>query len=117
MAVYMGIWIDGTNKPASDAAIASVFVYAVGWSIGLCTVQYLYGTEIYPTRIRSVCYATNMALHWFFPGPWWWMGWRASVDLEGSETKPFGRGSSSGKDSSGRESEKGPFAHERKTDV
>ncbi|KAJ0317723.1 hypothetical protein Brms1b_004728 [Colletotrichum noveboracense] len=170
MAVYMGIWIDGTNKPASDAAIASVFVYAVGWSIGLCTVQYLYGTEIYPTRIRSVCYATNMSLHWFFQfavvrttpnmfvsldvwgayvfwacvcavglvvlGLWapetkgipmermeelfsgpWWMGWRASVDLEGSETKPFGRGSSSGKDSSGRESEKGPFAHERKTDV
>ena len=30
------------------------------------TVQYLYGTEIYPTRIRSACYACNMALHWFF---------------------------------------------------
>lgn len=29
-------------------------------------MQYLYGTEIYPTRIRSVCYACNMALHWFF---------------------------------------------------
>lgn len=66
MAVYMGIFIDSQNKAASDAAIASVFVYAVGWSIGLCTVQYLYGTEIYPTRIRSVCYATNMMIHWFF---------------------------------------------------
>lgn len=66
MAVYMGIWIDSQNKSASDAAIASVFVYAVGWSIGLCTVQYLYGTEIYPTRIRSVCYAANMVIHWFF---------------------------------------------------
>ncbi|KAM0278719.1 hypothetical protein ACHAQH_005013 [Verticillium albo-atrum] len=66
MAVYMGIWSDGSNKAASNAAIASAFVYAVGWSIGLCPVQYLYGTEIYPTRIRSVCYATNMALHWFF---------------------------------------------------
>ncbi|KAM0330647.1 hypothetical protein ACHAQA_003597 [Verticillium albo-atrum] len=66
MAVYMGVFVDSGNKAASDAAIASVFVYAVGWSIGLCTVQYLYGTEIYPTRIRSVCYATNMALHWFF---------------------------------------------------
>jgi len=32
----------------------------------LCTVQYIYATEIYPTRIRSVCYATNMTLHWFF---------------------------------------------------
>lgn len=35
MAVYMAIWRDGSNKSASDAAIASVFVYAVGWSIGL----------------------------------------------------------------------------------
>jgi hypothetical protein len=66
MAVYMALWKGSSNKSASDAAIASVFVYAVGWSIGLCTVQYLYGTEIYPTRIRSVCYAVNMALHWFF---------------------------------------------------
>ncbi|OHF02052.1 hypothetical protein CORC01_02631 [Colletotrichum orchidophilum] len=164
MAIYMAIWIDGTNKPASDAAIASVFIYAVGWSIGLCTVQYLYGTEIYPTRIRSVSYASNMALHWFFQfavvrvtpnmfvslnvwgayvfwacvcgaglvilGLWapetkgipmekmeelfsgrWWMGWRASVDLASSETKPFGRG-----DSSGEESKEGAFTHDRKTD-
>ncbi|KAL7793208.1 general substrate transporter [Trichoderma ceciliae] len=66
MAVYMGIWIGSQNKPASDAAIASVFIYAVGWSIGLCTIQYLYGTEILPTRIRGVCYATNMTVHWFF---------------------------------------------------
>ncbi len=66
MSIYMSLFINSGNKYASDAAIASVFVYAVGWSIGLCTVQYLYGTEIYPTRIRSVCYATNMALHWFF---------------------------------------------------
>jgi MFS family permease len=55
-----------SNKTASNAAIASIFVYAVGWSIGLCTIQYLYGTELFPTRIRGVCYAVNMALHWFF---------------------------------------------------
>ncbi|KAL7939090.1 general substrate transporter [Trichoderma chlorosporum] len=66
MAVYMGVWINAQNKPASDAAVASVFIYAVGWSIGLCTIQYLYGTEILPTRIRSVCYAANMTVHWFF---------------------------------------------------
>jgi len=66
MAVYMAVWRDAENKAASDAAIASVFIYAVGWSIGLCTVQYLYSTEIYPTRIRNVCYAFNMACHWFF---------------------------------------------------
>lgn len=39
---------------------------SVPQSIGLCTVQYLYGTEVFPTRIRSVSYATSMALHWFF---------------------------------------------------
>ncbi|KAL7821945.1 general substrate transporter [Trichoderma gracile] len=66
MAVYMGLWMDSHNKPASDAAVASVFIYAVGWSIGLCTIQYLYGTEILPTRIRGVCYAFNMTVHWFF---------------------------------------------------
>ncbi|KAM4058689.1 major facilitator superfamily protein [Hirsutella rhossiliensis] len=66
MAIYMALWRDSGNRAASDAAVASVFVYAVGWSIGLCTVQYLYGTEILPTRVRSVCYATNMAIHWLY---------------------------------------------------
>lgn len=64
----MGVWVshEHADKRASEAAIASVFIYAIGWSIGLCTVQYLYGTEIFPTRIRSVCYAFNMSLHWLF---------------------------------------------------
>lgn len=146
MAVYMGVWVshDLVSKPGSDAAIASVFIYAVGWSIGLCTVQYLYGTEIFPTRIRSVCYAFNMALHWFFQfavvrvtpnmfvnlhiwGTYvfyaaicaiglvllglgapetkgvpmermeelfsghWWMGWKAKVDLDASDTQTLRR--------------------------
>ncbi|KUI73071.1 Quinate permease [Cytospora mali] len=146
MAVYMGVWVyhQKSNKSASDAAIASVFVYAVGWSIGLCTVQYLYGTEIFPTRIRSVCYAVNMALHWLFQFAvvrvtpnmfvslhvwggytfWaavctiglvvlglgapetkgvpmermeelfaghWWMGWKARVDLDSSDTQTLRR--------------------------
>ncbi|KAK5702751.1 hypothetical protein LTR97_003697 [Elasticomyces elasticus] len=65
MACYMSQDASG-NKSASDAAITSIFIYAVGWSVGLCTVQYLYGTEVFPTRIRSVSYATSMALHWFF---------------------------------------------------
>ncbi|KAI9370988.1 general substrate transporter [Aspergillus egyptiacus] len=54
------------NKPASNAAIASIFIYAVGWSIGLCTIPYLYGTEIFPTRIRNVSYAVSMSAHWLF---------------------------------------------------
>lgn len=69
--IYMGIYMGlqpgaAANHNASNAAVASVFVYAVGWSIGLCTVPYLYGTEVFPTRIRNVSYAVSMALHWFF---------------------------------------------------
>ncbi|KAJ5221860.1 uncharacterized protein N7469_010747 [Penicillium citrinum] len=67
MGSYMGLQPGSAdNKSASDAAIASVFIYAVGWSIGLCTVPYLYGTEIFPTHIRNTCYAISMGLHWFF---------------------------------------------------
>ncbi|KAJ5154811.1 Major facilitator superfamily domain general substrate transporter [Penicillium coprophilum] len=67
MAIYMGLGPGSAdNRNASNAAIASVFVYAVGWSIGLCTVPYLYGTEIFPTRIRNLSYAISMGLHWFF---------------------------------------------------
>jgi sugar porter (SP) family MFS transporter len=64
MAIYFGA-IDSGNRHASDAAIASVFVYAIGWSIGLCTIPYIYGAEIFPTKNRSFAYATTMSLHWF----------------------------------------------------
>ncbi|KAJ5288199.1 hypothetical protein N7478_003885 [Penicillium angulare] len=67
MGAYMGLQPGSAdNENASNAAIASVFIYAVGWSIGLCTIPYLYGSEIFPTRIRNVCYASSMGLHWFF---------------------------------------------------
>lgn len=42
-AIYAALWIGSADKPTSDVAIASV---------GLCTVQCLYGTEIHPTRAR-----------------------------------------------------------------
>jgi len=54
------------NKNATDFAIFTVFLYAVGWSVGLCTVQFLYATEIFPTRIRGVCYAISLVVQWFF---------------------------------------------------
>ncbi|PLB33627.1 putative MFS quinate transporter [Aspergillus candidus] len=75
MAAYMGLTPSSTsthhphhpqNKPASTAAILSIFIYAIGWSIGLCTIPYLYGTEIFPTRIRNISYGLSMSLHWFF---------------------------------------------------
>jgi hypothetical protein len=67
MAVYMGEQPgSGANKAASNAAIASIFVYAFGWSIGLCIMQSIYGTEMFPTRLRGICYAITMTVHWFF---------------------------------------------------
>ncbi|KAH8812115.1 putative transporter [Xylogone sp. PMI_703] len=65
---YIGAYL-GTktsSKSASDAAIAMVYVYALGYSVGLTVVQSIYGTEIFPTRIRSVSYAVIMCAHWFF---------------------------------------------------
>jgi Sugar (and other) transporter len=66
MAVYMAVPSIWSHGSASNAAIASIFIYAVGWSIGLCTIPYLYGTEVFSTRHRSVAYAVSMALHWFY---------------------------------------------------
>ncbi|KAF3003235.1 hypothetical protein E8E13_009987 [Curvularia kusanoi] len=65
MAIFFGA-IGTSNERGSDAAIASVFVYAIGWSIGLCTIPYIYGAEIFPTKVRSFAYATTMGLHWFW---------------------------------------------------
>ncbi|KAF3044863.1 hypothetical protein E8E11_006617 [Didymella keratinophila] len=65
MAIYFGAIGQG-NAHASNAAIASVFLYAAGWSLGLCTIPYIYGAEIFPTKTRSLAYATTMGLHWFF---------------------------------------------------
>jgi sugar porter (SP) family MFS transporter len=67
MAAYMGEQPgSGQNKAASNAAIASVFIYALGWSTGLCILQSIYGTEMFPTRLRGICYAITMTVHWFF---------------------------------------------------
>ena len=65
--MFYNIFLANTgNNSATDFAIFTIFLYAVGWSIGLCTVQFLYATEIFPTRIRGVCYAFNLVLQWFF---------------------------------------------------
>jgi hypothetical protein len=63
LGVYMGRSFSG--KSPSDGAIAMVYVYALGWSVGLTVVQSIYGTEIFPTRVRSVAYSFVMGVHWF----------------------------------------------------
>lgn len=65
LAAYFSQPIGAHKKSADNGAIAMVFIYAVGWSIGLCTIPYIYGSEIFPTRVRNVAYASTMGLHWF----------------------------------------------------
>ena len=64
MAIYFGAIAQG-NSHASNTVITSVFVHATGWSLGLCTIPYIYGAEIFPTKMRSLAYATTMGPHWF----------------------------------------------------
>ena len=66
LAAYMGSRPSSAeSKSASNAAISMIFIYAVGWSVGLCTIPYIYCSEIFPTRVRNVAYASTMGLHWF----------------------------------------------------
>lgn len=68
--IYLAVYMadkpsSANNKSATNGAIAMIFLYAAGWSIGLCTIPYIYGSEIFPTRVRNVAYSTTMGLHWF----------------------------------------------------
>ena len=68
--VYLAVYMakqpgDATNKSASDGAEALIYIYAMGWSIGLCTIPFLYSAEIFPTRIRAVCYSSLVSANWF----------------------------------------------------
>lgn len=57
---------DKVSKGASDAAIAAVFIHALGWAIGLYSLPYLFGAELWPNRIRSFGGALSQGFHWLF---------------------------------------------------
>lgn len=54
------------TKGASDAAIALIFFHSLGWSIGLYSLPYIFGAELWPNRIRSFGGAISQSFHWFF---------------------------------------------------
>ena len=63
MSIYMGLQPSSSRSTtASNAAIASVFVYAVGWSVGLCTMPFLYGTEIFCVLCLFECPALVLSI-------------------------------------------------------
>ncbi|KAL4745951.1 hypothetical protein BDW72DRAFT_207769 [Aspergillus terricola var. indicus] len=57
---------DSVSEGASDAATAAIFIHALGWAIGLYSLPYLFGAELWPTRIRSFGGALSQWFHWLF---------------------------------------------------
>lgn len=51
---------------ASRAAIAAIYIHAIGWSIGWFSIPYLVSAEVFPIRIRSINVSILMAAHWAF---------------------------------------------------
>lgn len=46
------------------AAVAMIYIYAVGWCFSWAGIPWIYASEIFPTRIRSSCVAICVAIHW-----------------------------------------------------
>ncbi|CEI59976.1 unnamed protein product [Fusarium venenatum] len=55
-----------SSMAASRAAIAAIYIYAIGWSIGWFSIPYLVSAEVFPIRIRSINVSVLMAAHWAF---------------------------------------------------
>jgi hypothetical protein len=69
LAGYLESYLEtphGVSKGASDAAIAAIFIHALGWAIGLYSLPYLFGAELWPNRIRSFGGTLSQCFHWLF---------------------------------------------------
>ncbi|KAM0491019.1 hypothetical protein ACHAP8_010998 [Fusarium lateritium] len=55
-----------SSMAASRAAIAAIYIHAIGWSIGWFSIPYLVSAEVFPIRIRSINVSVLMAAHWAF---------------------------------------------------
>ncbi|KAJ5179208.1 hypothetical protein N7492_002418 [Penicillium capsulatum] len=69
--IYLAIYVRYTQKgpvpaAASNAAIAALFIHALGYAVGLYILPYIFGGELWPNRIRSFGGALGQAFHWLF---------------------------------------------------
>ncbi|KAF4930548.1 Quinate permease [Colletotrichum fructicola] len=69
--IYIGAFVkvhqEGqVSQSASEAAIAAIFVHAFGYAVGLFILPYVFGGELWPTRIRSFGGAVGQTFHWLF---------------------------------------------------
>jgi hypothetical protein len=54
------------SKNSTDAALAFLYIHAFGWAIGLYSLPYLFGAELWPNKIRSFGGALSQCFHWLF---------------------------------------------------
>ncbi|ATY65906.1 General substrate transporter [Cordyceps militaris] len=67
LAIYLRFSQKGlATEAASKVAVAALFVHAFGYSVGLALVPYIFGSEIWPNRIRSFGGAMSQTFHWLF---------------------------------------------------
>lgn len=52
-----------SQRRASTAAIAFIYISGAGWALGWNSGQYLLSSELFPLRIRAVCSSITMAMH------------------------------------------------------
>ncbi|KAF4534011.1 MFS quinate transporter [Lasiodiplodia theobromae] len=69
LAGYLSFFVrdeDSVPKGASDAAIGVIYIHAFGWAVGLYTLPYLFGAELWPNRLRSFGGSLSQCFHWLF---------------------------------------------------
>ncbi|KAF2011988.1 putative transporter [Aaosphaeria arxii CBS 175.79] len=69
LAGYLNFFVrneDSVTTGASDMAIGVIYIHAFGWAVGLYTLPYLFGAELWPNRIRSFGGALSQGFHWLF---------------------------------------------------
>ncbi|KAK9849635.1 putative quinate permease [Penicillium brevicompactum] len=67
LAAYIKVQNDGSPPGAAgEAALASIFIHSFGYTIGLLTLPYVFGGELWPNRIRSFGAAITQTFHWLF---------------------------------------------------
>ena len=68
LGAYLKIYLSRktVSSGASDTAIAAIYIHSFGWAIGLYSLPYLFGAELWPNRIRSFGSSLSQGFHWFF---------------------------------------------------
>ncbi|CAH0046506.1 unnamed protein product [Clonostachys solani] len=69
--LYIGVYLKyrqaGSVTPgSSEGAIAAIFLHGFGFAVGLLSLPYIFGAELWPNGIRSFGSALSQTFHWLF---------------------------------------------------